>query len=254
MRQPPLMAAMRVSQTPHPGRRPWARKPFPGPRTRGIRAASPRRLCRVDDVTRRSRAVGGRSMPAEATAATVELFTALLAAAVLVALVSRRIGIPYTVALVLFGLAVATFLPGRRWRSHRSWCSSCSCPGWCSRHRSRPISTAFAPRSGASRCWRSRACSSPRRWWRSHSTWPPGCRSTWRSSSGRWSPPRTRSRSSRRSAPRRVPAAVNPRRGREPVQRRDGDRGLRHRVARHQRAGGPCGRGRVLRPDPGRKR
>ena len=52
-------------------------------------------------------------MAAEATVATVELFTALLAAAVLVALVSRRIGIPYTVALVLFGLAVATFLPGQ---------------------------------------------------------------------------------------------------------------------------------------------
>ena len=52
-------------------------------------------------------------MPAEATVATVELFTALLAAAVLVALVSRRIGIPYTVALVLFGLAVAAFLPGQ---------------------------------------------------------------------------------------------------------------------------------------------
>ena len=52
-------------------------------------------------------------MPAEATVATVELFTALLAAAVLVALVSRRIGIPYTVALVLFGLAVAALLPGQ---------------------------------------------------------------------------------------------------------------------------------------------
>ncbi len=43
----------------------------------------------------------------DATIATVEQFTALLGAAVLVALVSRRIGVPYTVALVLFGLAVA---------------------------------------------------------------------------------------------------------------------------------------------------
>ncbi len=47
----------------------------------------------------------------EATIATVEQFTALLSAAVLVALVSRRIGVPYTVALVLFGLAVAVFAP-----------------------------------------------------------------------------------------------------------------------------------------------
>ncbi len=50
-------------------------------------------------------------MPVDATVLTVELFTGLLAAAVLVALVSRRLGIPYSVALVLFGLAVATLLP-----------------------------------------------------------------------------------------------------------------------------------------------
>ena len=52
-------------------------------------------------------------MTAEATVVTVELFTGLLAAAVLVALVSRRFGIPYTVALVVFGLAVAAFLPAQ---------------------------------------------------------------------------------------------------------------------------------------------
>ncbi len=52
-------------------------------------------------------------MTAEATVLTVELFTGLLAAAVLVALVSRRFGIPYTVALVVFGLAVAAFLPAQ---------------------------------------------------------------------------------------------------------------------------------------------
>ncbi len=46
------------------------------------------------------------------TVETVEQFTALLAAAVLVALISRRIGIPYTVALVVFGLGVAVFVPG----------------------------------------------------------------------------------------------------------------------------------------------
>ncbi len=45
------------------------------------------------------------------TVDTVEHFTALLAVAVLVALVSRRIGIPYTVALVLVGLGVAVFIP-----------------------------------------------------------------------------------------------------------------------------------------------
>lgn len=47
----------------------------------------------------------------EGTVETVEQFTALLAVAVLVALVSRRIGIPYTVALVLVGLGVAVFVP-----------------------------------------------------------------------------------------------------------------------------------------------
>jgi CPA1 family monovalent cation:H+ antiporter len=45
------------------------------------------------------------------TLETVEGFTALLAAAVVVALVSRRIGVPYTVALVLVGLAVAALAP-----------------------------------------------------------------------------------------------------------------------------------------------
>ena len=52
-------------------------------------------------------------MPGESAVVTVELFTGLLAAAVLVALVSRRIGVPYSVALVLSGLAVAAFMPGQ---------------------------------------------------------------------------------------------------------------------------------------------
>jgi NhaP-type Na+/H+ or K+/H+ antiporter len=47
----------------------------------------------------------------EATVVSIELFTGLLAAAVVVALVSRRFGTPNSVALVLFGLAVATLLP-----------------------------------------------------------------------------------------------------------------------------------------------
>ncbi len=47
----------------------------------------------------------------DATSATVEQFTALLAAAVVVALVSRRLGFPYTVALVLFGLGIAILAP-----------------------------------------------------------------------------------------------------------------------------------------------
>lgn len=47
----------------------------------------------------------------EGTLTAVEQFTGLLAAAVLVALVSRRIGFPYTVALVLFGLALAMVQP-----------------------------------------------------------------------------------------------------------------------------------------------
>jgi CPA1 family monovalent cation:H+ antiporter len=48
---------------------------------------------------------------ADATVTTLEQFTILLGFAVLVALVSRRVGVPYTVALVLFGLGVTVFLP-----------------------------------------------------------------------------------------------------------------------------------------------
>jgi len=47
----------------------------------------------------------------DATVTTLEQFTVLLGFAVLVALVSRRVGVPYTVALVLFGLGVTLFLP-----------------------------------------------------------------------------------------------------------------------------------------------
>ncbi len=51
-------------------------------------------------------------MIGDETIQTVESFTALLAAAIVVALVSRRVGFPYTVALVLFGLGVAAFVSG----------------------------------------------------------------------------------------------------------------------------------------------
>jgi len=50
-------------------------------------------------------------VPGEETFRGVEFFTALLGAAAILALVSRRFGFPYTVALVLFGLAVAAFIP-----------------------------------------------------------------------------------------------------------------------------------------------
>jgi Na+:H+ antiporter len=45
------------------------------------------------------------------TLETVEGFLVLLGVAIVVALVSRRIGVPYTVALVLVGLGAAVFLP-----------------------------------------------------------------------------------------------------------------------------------------------
>ncbi len=50
-------------------------------------------------------------MAGEETLQAVEFFAVLLVAAVLLALLSRRFGFPYTVALVLFGLGVATFVP-----------------------------------------------------------------------------------------------------------------------------------------------
>lgn len=50
-------------------------------------------------------------MLGEETLQSVEFFTALLAAAAVLALLSRRFGFPYTVALVLFGLGVAAFVP-----------------------------------------------------------------------------------------------------------------------------------------------
>jgi monovalent cation:H+ antiporter, CPA1 family len=50
----------------------------------------------------------------EATVGAVELFVALIGAAVVVALVARRIQLPYSVALVLFGLGVAAIAPAHQ--------------------------------------------------------------------------------------------------------------------------------------------
>lgn len=50
-------------------------------------------------------------MLGEETLHSVEFFTALLGAAAVLALLSRRFGFPYTVALVVFGLGVAAFVP-----------------------------------------------------------------------------------------------------------------------------------------------
>ena len=50
-------------------------------------------------------------MPDDAVLSSVEWFALLVGAAALVALVARRLSVPYTVALVLFGLAVALVAP-----------------------------------------------------------------------------------------------------------------------------------------------
>jgi monovalent cation:H+ antiporter, CPA1 family len=50
-------------------------------------------------------------MEGEITLDAVQLFVGLVAAAALVALVARRIAVPYTVALVVFGLGAAIFAP-----------------------------------------------------------------------------------------------------------------------------------------------
>jgi CPA1 family monovalent cation:H+ antiporter len=50
-------------------------------------------------------------MQSEPTFTAIEVFVALVAAAALIALLARRIAVPYTVALVFFGLAAAIFGP-----------------------------------------------------------------------------------------------------------------------------------------------
>ncbi len=52
-----------------------------------------------------------RGMTGENTLNAVELFVALVAVSALVGLVARRVAVPYTVALVVFGLAAAFFAP-----------------------------------------------------------------------------------------------------------------------------------------------
>ncbi len=51
-------------------------------------------------------------MTGEVTLNAVELFVALVAVAAVVGLLARRIAVPYTVALVVFGLAAVLFAPG----------------------------------------------------------------------------------------------------------------------------------------------
>lgn len=51
------------------------------------------------------------SVNQEATLTAVEVFVGLVAAAGLIALLARRVAVPYTVALVVFGLAAAIFAP-----------------------------------------------------------------------------------------------------------------------------------------------
>ena len=50
-------------------------------------------------------------MAGELTISIVEVFVALVTAAAAIALVARRVAVPYTVALVVFGLAAAIFAP-----------------------------------------------------------------------------------------------------------------------------------------------
>jgi len=50
-------------------------------------------------------------MTGEVTLNAVELFVALVAVAAVVGLFARRIAVPYTVALVVFGLAAVLFAP-----------------------------------------------------------------------------------------------------------------------------------------------
>jgi CPA1 family monovalent cation:H+ antiporter len=60
-------------------------------------------------------AVGGdAALTGEATIQVVELFVALIAAAAVVALLTRRSGLPYSVALVLLGLLIAAVGPPTR--------------------------------------------------------------------------------------------------------------------------------------------
>lgn len=72
------------------------RTPLPVARCQGLQAGGPRTI---------------QPMKGEATLNAVELFVGLVAIAALVALVARRIAVPYTVALVVFGLGGALVAP-----------------------------------------------------------------------------------------------------------------------------------------------
>ena len=66
---------------------------------------------RVDPWRSYSRAPYDGAMTGEVTLNAVELFVALVAVAAVVGLLARRIAFPYTVALVVFGLAAVLFAP-----------------------------------------------------------------------------------------------------------------------------------------------
>ncbi len=66
---------------------------------------------RVDPWRSYSRAPYDGAMTGEVTLNAVELFVALVAVAAVVGLFARRIAVPYTVALVVFGLAAVLFAP-----------------------------------------------------------------------------------------------------------------------------------------------
>ena len=156
----------------------------------------------------------------------------LLGALTLVALVVRRVRLPLSVALVIFGLIVAAFAPSRS-PSRRSWSSWRSCPASCSRPRSAHLATCADVRldrllavpgvviSGRGRVVAELATGLPL---------PSGCGGRHRLGDG---PGRGRGDHARR---RGAPPTRDPRRGREPLQRRH-----RHRAVRDRRRGGQAG-------------
>ena len=142
-------------------------------------------------------------------------------------------------------LAVAVLVPVAISRSRPNWCSWCCCRDSSSRQRSTRTSIACGGPGAASRCWRSRACSSRL------PSWPcapcrhgpgPGTR-TRGGRDGRGHGPGRGHRDVQ--AGRRPAVPVHTRRGREPVQRRDGHRRVRDRPAWRSGAVG-AGRCRVV--------
>jgi hypothetical protein len=96
----------------------------------------------------------------ETTLELIRLFVLLVGAAALVTLLARRINLPYTVALVGFGIAAGAFAQPLGSRSRRSSCWSCCCRRSSSRPRTRPTSPSSGRRWGEWRCSPARASSS----------------------------------------------------------------------------------------------